>query len=130
MARTARTMDNATGKYVGTRIRAHRVTKAMSQAQLGAAIGVTFQQIQKYEKGIDRLGVDRLVEIAEALNVPPAALMPTPNAANGPDLASLLDRPDAVRMLRAFSRVCGKYRPLLLDIVEGCAARWYPSCDC
>lgn len=50
--------------YVGGRVRRARLAKGMSQEALGAAIGLTFQQVQKYEKGTNRIGSSRLVQIA------------------------------------------------------------------
>ncbi|WP_375791153.1 helix-turn-helix domain-containing protein [Bradyrhizobium sp. vgs-9] len=52
---------------IGQRLRARRLEKKVSQAELGTELGVSFQQIQKYEKGVNRIGASRLVEIAEAL---------------------------------------------------------------
>lgn len=54
---------------LGGRIRAARVLSGLSQERLGAACGITFQQIQKYEKGTNRVGYSRLVQIAETLGV-------------------------------------------------------------
>jgi transcriptional regulator with XRE-family HTH domain len=56
-------------KYVGSRIRARRVGLRMSQTKLGDAIDVTFQQIQKYENGTNRVGASNLYKIAQALGV-------------------------------------------------------------
>lgn len=53
----------------GKRIRELRVLQGMSQDTLGKALGITFQQIQKYERGVNRVSVSRLYEIAEALDV-------------------------------------------------------------
>lgn len=59
-------------RYVGSRIRMRRTMLRISQESLGAAIGVSFQQIQKYEKGTNRVGAGRLQDIAEALGCQPA----------------------------------------------------------
>jgi transcriptional regulator with XRE-family HTH domain len=58
--------------YVGKRLRMRRTMLAMSQEALGRAIGVTFQQIQKYERGVNRMGSSRLFDFARILNVPVA----------------------------------------------------------
>ena len=58
--------------HVGNRIRLRRISETMSQKELGRKLGVTFQQIQKYEKGINRIGAGRLFRIARALKVPVA----------------------------------------------------------
>ena len=56
--------------YVGTRMRQRRTLLAMSQTKLGDAVGLTFQQVQKYERGSNRLGSSRLYEFAKVLDVP------------------------------------------------------------
>jgi transcriptional regulator with XRE-family HTH domain len=59
---------------VGARVRELRIRAGMSQTKLGDALGVSFQQIQKYENGANRMGASRLVQVATALNVPLAHL--------------------------------------------------------
>jgi transcriptional regulator with XRE-family HTH domain len=56
--------------HVGARVRLRRTLMGMSQEKLGAAVGLTFQQIQKYERGANRIGASRLFEIASVLQVP------------------------------------------------------------
>ena len=56
--------------YVGSRVRLQRLIKQMSQDKLGAALGVTFQQVQKYERGANRVSASRLWGMAEVLDVP------------------------------------------------------------
>src|SRR5580658_9764720 len=56
--------------HVGSRVRLRRNMLGMSQEQLGAAIGLTFQQVQKYERGANRIGASRLLELARTLDVP------------------------------------------------------------
>ncbi len=63
---------NPIDKHVGSRVRMRRVLIGMSQEKLGGALGLTFQQVQKYEKGTNRIGASRLQQIAGILNVPPA----------------------------------------------------------
>jgi len=55
---------------VGARLRLRRTTLGMSQEQLGSAVGLTFQQIQKYERGANRIGASRLYEFSRILGVP------------------------------------------------------------
>lgn len=62
-------MPHPTDVYVGRRIREARVAKGMSQTDLGDQLGVSFQQVQKYEKGTNRIGASRLLQTAKALNV-------------------------------------------------------------
>jgi transcriptional regulator with XRE-family HTH domain len=59
-------------RHVGSRVRMQRVLLKMSQEKLGEALGLTFQQIQKYEKGTNRIGASRLQQISKTLNVPPS----------------------------------------------------------
>lgn len=58
--------------HLGAQVRLARNSRDMTQQQLGDALGITFQQVQKYEKGTNRIGGARLWEIAKALDVPPA----------------------------------------------------------
>src|SRR6202040_4309131 len=57
-------------KYVGSRVRMRRIMLGMSQEKLGEALGPTFQQVQKYEKGTNRVGASRIQQISEILQVP------------------------------------------------------------
>jgi transcriptional regulator with XRE-family HTH domain len=61
---------NSTDKHVGNRVRMRRMMLDMSQTELGTSIGLTFQQVQKYEKGTNRIGAGRLHQIARILKVP------------------------------------------------------------
>ena len=61
---------NPVDKYVGSRVRMRRIMLGMSQEKLGEALGLTFQQVQKYEKGTNRVGASRLQQISEILQVP------------------------------------------------------------
>src|ERR1700748_3377998 len=68
----AKKAPNPIDKHVGSRVRMRRMLIGMSQEKLGDALGLTFQQVQKYEKGTNRIGASRLQHIAEILNVKPA----------------------------------------------------------
>src|SRR5262249_17463699 len=73
-------------KEVGQLIRAQRLVCRMSQTELANALGVTFQQVQKYEKGVNRVGAGRLAKIADTLGVPIAFFfdgVPGPKTAAG-----------------------------------------------
>src|SRR5437588_9574105 len=61
---------NPIDRHVGSRVRMRRKMLAMSQTKLGDALGVTFQQVQKYEKGTNRIGAGRLQQISHILQVP------------------------------------------------------------
>ena len=62
--------------YIGQRLRAERLARKMSQVELGAALNVTFQQIQKYERGDNRVSASMLTKAAEALDLPVAEFFP------------------------------------------------------
>ncbi len=63
---------NPIDKHVGSRVRMRRMMVGMSQEKLGEHLGITFQQIQKYEKGTNRIGASRLQQISTVLGVPVA----------------------------------------------------------
>jgi len=65
-------VPNPIDKHVGSRVRMKRILLGMSQEKLGDALGLTFQQVQKYEKGTNRIGASRLQDIAKTLQVPPS----------------------------------------------------------
>ena len=66
---TPRSAGGPIDKYFGDRLRARRIMMKMSQEDLGKSLGVSFQQIQKYEKGINRLSAAMMVRVAEILDV-------------------------------------------------------------
>jgi transcriptional regulator with XRE-family HTH domain len=96
---------------VGQNVRICRLQKGLSQGELGRRIGVTFQQVQKYEKGANRVGASRLTQIAEVLGVPIPALFdgaPAPTHAPSPPEQSpryLLAKPHSLRLLQGFDRI-------------------------
>src|ERR671926_591337 len=78
---------NPVDKHVGGRVRLRRMLIGMSQEKLGEALGITFQQVQKYEKGTNRIGASRLHQIAQVLGVPISFFYegaPEESAANDP----------------------------------------------
>lgn len=77
----------------------------ISQSDLGAKIGISYQQVQKYEKGINRVGASRLTQIAEALELPVLAFYEVDD--RGREVESLLshDTGGSLRLLRAYSRL-------------------------
>ncbi|MSP33216.1 MAG: XRE family transcriptional regulator, partial [Pseudolabrys sp.] len=66
----AKKVPNPIDKHVGSRVRMRRMMLSMSQGKLGDALGLTFQQVQKYEKGANRIGASRLQQISNILQVP------------------------------------------------------------
>lgn len=104
----------AIDKHVGDRIRVRRVQLGMSQERLADALGITFQQVQKYEKGTNRVSVGRLHQIASALEVPLDYFYgdigaATANAPGAREVANLLGElaatPEIVGLVRAFVRI-------------------------
>jgi transcriptional regulator with XRE-family HTH domain len=63
-------VEHPTDQHVGTKLRLRRMKLRMSQSTLAEALGLTFQQVQKYEKGANRIGAGRLHQIAQILQVP------------------------------------------------------------
>ena len=63
-------IPNPTDKYVGSRVRMRRMMLGMSQEKLADALGLTFQQVQKYEKGTNRISASRLQAISQILDAP------------------------------------------------------------
>ena len=94
---------------IGARIRMRRMLVGISQTELGEKSGVTFQQIQKYEKGTNRVSVSRLHQIAQTLGVPVEFFYEGLSEGGGttidnvPDVSSLLATADALDMLKAFA---------------------------
>jgi len=70
MLQATKKAPNPTDKHVGARVRMRRMMLSMSQEKLGDALGLTFQQVQKYEKGANRIGASRMQQIAQILQVP------------------------------------------------------------
>ena len=112
-----------TDGLVGQNIRITRLQKGWSQAELGRRIGVTFQQVQKYEKGTNRVSASRLSQIADFLGVPVATLFDGAGAAAAgspePFARALLSKPLSVRLLQAFDTIDNDaVRSRLLDLVD------------
>src|SRR5690348_14181537 len=87
-----------TDRAIGRRIRLRRLACRMSQEQFAAALGVTFQQVQKYERGANRISAGRLQAVARVLRVPVAAFYEAPPEAE----AALWVDPEALRLAEAF----------------------------
>ena len=102
---------------VGRRVRERRVLAGISQEKLGQALGVTFQQVQKYEKGTNRIGASRLQQIAEALGVAPAYFFPETDA---PATIETPQDPLTIRVAQNFARITN--RALRLSLAKTIAA--------
>ena len=103
-------------KHVGSRVRMRRIMLAMSQEHLADALGVTYQQVQKNEKGANRIGASRLQQLSEILQVPvafffegaPNALAPHDSNESGLSMAEIDDfvsHQDGLRLIGAFMRI-------------------------
>jgi transcriptional regulator with XRE-family HTH domain len=117
---------DATDVLVGRNVRIRRLARGVSQSQLAKRLGVTFQQVQKYEKGINRIGSGRLARIAEVLRIPVAALFDGIEAGPQWDPASSLhliaDR-RSYRLAVAFNVISDPvFRLSIVTLVEGLAA--------
>src|SRR5271156_3004013 len=109
---------------VGHNVRFQRLAAGLSQEALGAKIGVTFQQVQKYEKGTNRIGASRLTQIAEVLGIPIPLLFEgaSTGASDGHNHTSareLLAEPRAFRLARAFSHISDvQIQRCIVELVE------------
>lgn len=123
-------VSSATDKYVGMRLRIRRTQMGWSQTRLGDAIGVTFQQIQKYEKGSNRIGAGRLHQIATLFNVEPGFFFegaPAPDGmprdaraeAKTDQLTQTLTQPGALLLVEAYGRIKdAALRRRIVDLVD------------
>jgi transcriptional regulator with XRE-family HTH domain len=113
---------------VGHNIRIHRIDQGLTQTDLGNRIGVTFQQVQKYEQGVNRVGGGRLFKIAEVLGVPISTFFEGATSSRHKAQESpltLLAEPHALNMLKAFCQVDDmEARRLLVEVAERLAAKY------
>ena len=128
-------VPNPVDKHVGSRVRMRRIMLGMSQEKLGEALGLTFQQIQKYEKGTNRIGASRLSQIADILQVPvsflfegaPVAAGQAEGFSEAPStgyISDFLATSEGLALTRAFTRIAdAKLRRSIVDLVEQIAAR-------
>ena len=107
---------NPVDSHVGSRVRMRRKMLAMTQEKLGRALGLTFQQVQKYEKGANRIGGSRLQQISQILQVPVAFFFedaPGASATSKSDESALslahvddfVSSSDGLRLIAAFARI-------------------------
>src|ERR1700749_176258 len=109
---------------VGARIRVFRIHRKISQTDLAEQIGVTFQQVQKYEKGTNRIGASRLSRIAAVLGVSVGELFESPGEKSGDSglLFRLLAEPGALLVLKAYTRASDpRVRHAIAELIEGIA---------
>lgn len=121
---------NPIDQHVGNRVRMRRTMLGFSQEKLGGALGLTFQQVQKYEKGTNRIGASRLQAISKILDVPPSFFFdgaPTSgdNAADGfrdastvPYVPDFVTTAEGLQLNRAFARIRNpKVRKRIVELV-------------
>ena len=130
MVVAAKKAPNPIDKHVGSRVRMRRMMLSMSQEKLGDALGLTFQQVQKYEKGTNRIGASRLQQISHILQVPVAFFFEgAPNLSGQPDgmkeapspayVSDFLATSDGLALTKAFMRIKEqKLRRRIVDLVE------------
>jgi transcriptional regulator with XRE-family HTH domain len=119
---------------VGNRVRLRRMLIGMSQERLGELLGLTFQQVQKYEKGVNRIGAGRLFEISHILGMQIQDFFEglstlLPNAATGlaeppaaPPVMDLLSTPEGMQLGLAFMKIKDpRARKRILELVKGTA---------
>jgi transcriptional regulator with XRE-family HTH domain len=122
MPRTSNKTATKIDKLVGTNIRVHRRVAGLTQEALGAKLGVTFQQVQKYENGTNRVGSGRLYQIAELFEIPVTSLFGGEEKQKQPRRPSpfdLLSDDLTLRMAKEFSKISNKdMRRAILAVVE------------
>jgi transcriptional regulator with XRE-family HTH domain len=118
-------------RHVGSRVRMQRILMRMSQEKLGDALGLTFQQVQKYEKGLNRIGASRLQQISKTLNVPPsfffegapatASVSPMPGfeeEASSQFVVDFLSTAEGLHLNKSFARIRNpKLRKRLIELI-------------
>ena len=129
-------VPNPIDKHVGSRVRMRRILLGMSQEKLGEALNLTFQQVQKYEKGTNRIGASRLQQISKTLNVPPAYFFDgAPSFEDGEEVTqatvsedgsdyvvNFLSTTEGLLLNRGFARIQdAKVRKRIVDLVTALA---------
>jgi len=131
----AKKAPNPIDRHVGSRVRMRRMMLSMSQEKLGGALGLTFQQVQKYEKGTNRIGASRLQQISLILQVPvafffegaPAAQAENEGLGEAPSptyVSDFLATSDGLALTKAFMEIKEpRLRRRIVDLVEEIAGR-------
>ncbi len=125
---------NEIDRHIGSRVKARRIMLGMSQEKLGEALGLTFQQVQKYEKGMNRISVGRLVDIAKILGVEIHFFfdgIKSGKAESGfaeeespPYIADVMSTPEGLQLIRTFTAIRNpKIRKSIVQLVVSLAAQ-------
>ncbi|MGA2894384.1 MAG: helix-turn-helix transcriptional regulator [Xanthobacteraceae bacterium] len=121
MPRISNKSSTGIDKSIGRNVRIYRLSKGVTQHQLGAKLGVTFQQIQKYENGTSRISSGRLFQIAQIFEVPVTDLFigEKVSPASHPSPFDLLNDPMSLQILMAFAKISNKIiRRAVMDLLE------------
>jgi transcriptional regulator with XRE-family HTH domain len=129
VANLAKKQTNPIDIQVGNRVRIRRMLIGMSQERLGGLLGLTFQQVQKYEKGVNRIGAGRLFEVARILNVPVDFFYegvndgaPGANEVDGAPVMDFVSSGEGLQLSLAFMKIKdAKVRKRVLDLVKSLA---------
>lgn len=124
---------NPIDTHVGSRVRLRRMLIGMSQERLGEQMGLTFQQIQKYEKGVNRIGASRLLNLSQILDVPvqfffdgaPVDGAQASNKADGESfIYEFVNSREGLELNRAFVRISdAKVRRSVIELVRSLASK-------
>jgi transcriptional regulator with XRE-family HTH domain len=126
----AKKVPNPVDKHVGSRVRMRRMMLGMSQGKLGDALGLTFQQVQKYEKGTNRISASRLQHISHILQVPvafffegaphqPGQPKGTGEAPSPTYVSDFIATSDGLALIKAFTRIKEpKLRRRIVNLVK------------
>ena len=112
-------------EVVGRRMRARRRQLGLSQQALGDALGISYQQVQKYENGVSRIGAGRLQQVAKILTVPVSFFFDEKlgGAQEGDEVLAFLDAPYSLRLVQAFARMPDRFiQQRIVQLVEQIAA--------
>ncbi|MPY68846.1 MAG: helix-turn-helix domain-containing protein [Alphaproteobacteria bacterium] len=119
--------------HVGSRVRMRRTLLGMSQEKLGEALGLTFQQVQKYERGANRIGASRLHEISHILDVPVSFFFEEMGSEAAASTSGLSDEPaefehdplakrETLELVRAYYRITDpKVRKRIFELTKAVA---------
>lgn len=126
---------NPTDKHVGERVRMYRIKAGMSQESLGTQLGITFKQIQKYEKGTNRIGASRLQHISEILGVSVGSLFENLPGAKQHDVDNLMNEfveflgtSLGQRLVQGFMRIRDRnVRTNLTQLIESISEKTPPT---
>lgn len=114
----ARSAD-AHDQRIGQLLKIKRLEMGLSQTDIANEVGITFQQIQKYERGANRIAAGRLQELSKALGISTDYFFSNHHSVSGEsEIFDLIRKENAVKLLRAYSRLSGKDRATLLDVAE------------